>query len=57
MKEKQIKESLENIQYLALDINIKEISAHVENENMSQWISAWRREMNEQINNIKEAIK
>lgn len=57
MDEKEIKTSLENIQYLAMDINITEITSHIQNENLSQLISAWRGAMDEQINNIKEALK
>lgn len=57
MYEKEIKTALENIQYLAMDINITEITSHIQNENLSQWIFAWRGAMDEQINNIKEALK
>lgn len=57
MDASEIKTALENIQYLAMDINITEITSHIQNENLSQWISAWRGAMDEQINNIKEAIK
>ena len=57
MAEKQIKEALENIQYLVMDVNIAEITSHIQNENLSQWLSAWRGAMDEQINNIKEALK
>lgn len=57
MSEKQIKEALENIQYLVMDINLVEITGHIQIENLSKWISAWRGAMDEQINNIKEALK
>ena len=57
MDASEIKTALENIQYLAMDINITEIINHIQNENLSQWISAWRGAMDEQINNIKEALK
>ena len=57
MDAKEIKTALENIQYLAMDINITEITSHIQYGNLPQWISAWRGAMNEQINNIKEAIK
>ena len=57
MDASEIKTALENIQYLAMDINITEIINHIKNENLSQWVSAWRGAMDEQINNIKEALK
>lgn len=57
MQEKQIKEALENIQYLVMDINLVEITGHIQIENLSKWIYAWRGSMEEQINNIKEALK
>lgn len=57
MDAKEIKTALENIQYLAMDINITEITSHIKNENLSQWLSAWRGATDEQINNIKEALK
>ena len=58
MSEEQIKEALENIQYLVMDVNIAEIASHAKNENLSQlWISAWRGAIDEQINSIKEALK
>ena len=57
MQENQIKEALENIQYLVMDINLVEITGHIQIENLYEWVSAWRRAMDEQINNIKEALK
>ena len=57
MERANIQKSLDNIEYLSLDVNINEITSHIRIENLSQWISAWRNAMKEQINNIKEAIK
>ena len=57
MNENEIETALGNIQYLVMDVNIAEIASHVKDENLSQWISAWRGAMDEQINNIKEALK
>ena len=57
MAKKEIETVLDNIQYLAMDINAAEITSHIQNGNLSQWLSAWRGAMEEQINNIKEALK
>lgn len=57
MDANEIKTALKIIQYLAMDINITEITSHIQNENLSKWLSAWRGAMDEQINNIKEALK
>ena len=56
MVKANIEKSLDNIQYLAFDININEIASHIRIDNLSSWICAWRNAMEEQINNIKEAI-
>lgn len=52
-----IKKALENIDFLASDVNINEISSHIKIGNLSEWITAWKNAMQEQINNIKEALK
>lgn len=57
MDASEIKTALENIQYLAMDININEIDSHIHDGNILKWIRAWRGAMDEQINNIKEALK
>ena len=57
MDANEIKVALENIQYLAMDININEIDSHIHDGNILKWIRAWRGAMDEQINNIKEALK
>lgn len=57
MQKSDIQKSLDNIKYLSADININEITSHIRNENLSQWISAWHGAMDEQINNIKEVLK
>lgn len=57
MEKANIQKALGNIKYLSQDININEITSHIRNENLSQWVSAWNNAMEEQINNIKEAIK
>lgn len=57
MHEKEIETALENVWFLVMYVNISEIASHIENENLSNWLSAWRGAMYEQILNIKEELK
>ena len=57
MEKANIKKAVENIDFLNSDININEIISHIKTGSLSELISAWRSASNEQLNNIREALK
>lgn len=57
MLNQEINTALGIIRYLIADVNAKEIYARICVNNLSEWISVWQNSMNEQINNIKDALK
>ena len=52
-----IEKAISYIEFLACDVNVNEICGHIKSDNLAEWITAWKKAMEEQLNNIKEAIK
>lgn len=52
-----IEKAIRNIEFLARDVNVNEICGHIKRDNLVEWITAWKKAMDEQLNNIKEALK
>lgn len=57
MDTKAIKKYIQDIKYLAEDVNKGEIYSHINRCNLPEWLNAWQNVMKQCIKNIEEEIE
>lgn len=57
MDMEKIQDALENIEYLASDVNYAEIYTQFAFGNLTQWSNAWKNAMFEQLKKLREELK
>lgn len=48
---------MDNIKYLAADVNVNEISDHIRNGTLAQWVESWQMQMAFEIENSASELE
>lgn len=48
---------MDNIKYLAADMNVNEISDHIRNGTLAQWVESWQMQMAFEIENSASELE